>query len=353
VTLRALRVSVLAMPLLLIGASAQAAPDAQQAAPASASATPQSAPASDETLRAREAFERGTRLVQDAKWSLARAAFDEAQALRPHAVTTYNIGACERAMGQYAAARRTFEDAMRRHETAHELTPDLVEQTRAFLLELEGLLARVTFTIAAEGHRNPVRMAIDGRPLEPRGTRVWVAGIRSAGAADAVDLSGTLELDPGHHVIAVSSVDYADDVVALDLRPGQKSAYSFTLAPVPAVLRITSSLPARVLIDGKSEGTTPRDVERPTGVYRIRLERDGYEPYVAKVSAVAGKPVELRGTLVAERVPLTKRWWFWTALAGAAAGIGVTTYLLTRPEPTRPPISGGGLGWTVPVSGLP
>jgi hypothetical protein len=336
-------VRLIALAWGLVATTASAAPPLSPSAPVD----------SAETLGARQAFERGTALVKEAKWSLARAAFEEAQSLRPHAIAGYNVGACERAMGMYAAARRTLEAAMRRHESTHELTPELVEQTRAFLLELEGLLARVQFDIEAPGHRHPIRMAIDGRPLEARGESVWVAGIRPAGSGEVVGTQGTIELDAGHHVITVSSPDYAETVISLDLRPGQKSTQRFALIAMPAVLRITSNLPARVLIDGKVEGTTPQNVERPTGVYRIRLERENYEPYVAQVNAVAGKPVELRGTLVAEKVPLTKRWWFWTMVAGAAAGIGVTTYLLTRPEPTRPPVSGGGLGWTVPVGGSP
>lgn len=44
-------------------------------------------------------------------------------------------------------------------------------------------------------------------------------------------------------------------------------------------------------------------------------------------------------------VGLTQRWWFWTGVV--VAGAAITTYALTRPDPERPAVNGGGLGGAV------
>src|SRR5438477_204503 len=61
---------------------------------------------------ARQRFVEGADLVKRAQWAEALAAFERSDRLRPHAVTRYNIGACERALGRYARARASFERAL-------------------------------------------------------------------------------------------------------------------------------------------------------------------------------------------------------------------------------------------------
>jgi hypothetical protein len=46
---------------------------------------------------------------------------------------------------------------------------------------------------------------------------------------------------------------------------------------------------------------------------------------------------------------LTGKWWFWTAVGAVVVGSAVGTYYATRPDPERPPVDGGGLGWSVRV----
>ncbi|NOU27841.1 MAG: PEGA domain-containing protein [Polyangiaceae bacterium] len=295
-------------------------------------------------------FELGTDLVQKTKWAEALAAFERAQALRPHAVTLYNIGACQRAMGMYTVARETFERALARSaaEGKGELAASLADQTRTFVTEIEGLLARVKLDVrGAEGE--PTSVTVDGRPLLARGPGEYVAGVRAPGLADAVPGRFTVAMNPGHHVLVVHREGAADGVIALDLRAGESSERIVDPARLPASIRVTSNLEAVVTINGKDAGPTPLDIQRPAGVYRIVLEREKFEPYSMSIDAKPGKPVKLHATLVPERVPITKRWWFWTGIGVVVAGAAVTTYALTRPDPVRPPLSGGGLGWTVPV----
>src|SRR6187402_143183 len=62
-----------------------------------------------QVVKARELFVRGTTLVQSAQWAEALDAFEQSAALRPHPITTYNIGACERALGRYTVARERLQ----------------------------------------------------------------------------------------------------------------------------------------------------------------------------------------------------------------------------------------------------
>src|ERR1044071_2854227 len=64
-------------------------------------------------VRAREEFLRGLGHIRDLQYSDALAAFERSANLRPHAVTTYNIGACLRAMGQYTMAHRKLNEALK------------------------------------------------------------------------------------------------------------------------------------------------------------------------------------------------------------------------------------------------
>src|SRR5579859_6898324 len=59
-------------------------------------------------VEARQKFVEGAALVKNAQWADAETAFEESARLHPHAVTTFNIGACERAMGRYTKARALF-----------------------------------------------------------------------------------------------------------------------------------------------------------------------------------------------------------------------------------------------------
>jgi hypothetical protein len=156
-------------------------------------------------------------------------------------------------------------------------------------------------------------------------------------------------MNPGHHVLVVHREGSGDGVLTLDLGAGEAVDRTVDLARLPARIHVTANLQALVTINGKDAGPTPIDIERPAGAYRVVLERDKYEPYAVRIDAQSGKPVTLHATLVPERVPITKRWWFWTGIGVVVAGAAVTTYALTRPDPERPPLSGGGLGWTVPV----
>ena len=328
-----------------------AAPCGAEPAPAASGAPAQAAeptPAVDPKLaQARELYLQGVELVKAAQWSGALAAFERSAVLRPHATTEFNIGACERAMGRYTSARESFHRALARARTApDELAPSLSGEAEGFVAEIDRLIARVRVRL------NPsnAAVAVDGRPLRRAGAAGrWIAGLEQPGPGQRVGAAGfELELNPGAHVITLSRKGYADAVINRSFAPGARAELTLELERLPATLHVSSNVSgALVMVDTRDVGPVPVSVLRPGGNYRVLVSKDGYEPYEAQVMVQAGEQTSLRAQLYAEKTPLTKRWWFWTAAAGVLVGGALATYALTRPDPEPPPYDGGSTGWVV------
>src|SRR5262245_51087209 len=95
--------------------------------------------ADDGKEEARAAFVLGTALVQETKWSEALAAFEKSFALVPHAVTLFNVGACERALGKYIQARRTLL-RVRELDSGKVLAKEVRADVDAFLAEIAAVV---------------------------------------------------------------------------------------------------------------------------------------------------------------------------------------------------------------------
>ena len=123
------------------------------------------AQADDDPKAARDEFVRGAQLVKDADWAGALAAFESSGKLKTHPVTTYNIGACLRAMGQYTRARKAFATSLEENGKAPgaDLSPGMADEIRRYVVELDRLLATLDLVITPD----EAQIAIDGRPLEP------------------------------------------------------------------------------------------------------------------------------------------------------------------------------------------
>jgi hypothetical protein len=321
-----------------------AAPSASTPAPAPTAETP-------ETAQARDEFVRGTDFVHKEQWAEALSAFERSAKLRPHAVTTYNIGTCQRALGRYTLARKTLRRALDDNTAAggSQLPNDVVEDIKARIAQLDGLLAAADVKLDPAG----AAIAVDGRPLDPDPSdpSVLVAGVRDPGAgAPPPVASFKLMLDPGAHLITLSRKGYADAFVNQTFRPGSTTPLPLVLDRLPATLHIGADQEgAAVVVNGTDVGVAPVDVSRPAGSYRVVVSKPGFVNYEAQVVAQAGEQVELRAKLPVEKKSLTQHWWFWTAAGVLVVGAaGSIAYFATRPPPPeRPPLNCGGLGWCV------
>ncbi len=331
---------------LALGAVAQAAPgkDAKPKAPTEDARAAK--PEDEELKRARTLYGEGLELVKKAQWSDALSAFERSYSLRPHAMTTYNIGACERALGRYTRARVALSKALAEEQARPEqLPPSQAEEARGYIAEIDRILAQLSVTLEP----SEAGIAVDGRPLEPGAGGELVAGIATPGAGKPPP-SGKFELvlDPGAHLITLTRKGYADVVLNRTFTAGQRGELRLELEKLPATLHVSASVErAIVTVNDVDVGMAPVDVQRRAGTYRVVVKRQGYHPYQAQVVANAGEETDLRAALVVETTPITKKWWFWTAATVIVAGAAATTYYTTRtePDPRRPPLDGGSLGW--------
>jgi hypothetical protein len=193
-------------------------------------------------VQGREAFRRGTQLAKDGQWANALAEFERSAQLKPHAQTTYNVGFCERALGRYTRARRSFVQAL--SAPAGEMPPELAAEARGYLAEIDSLLARVLVTQAPGG----TAIAVDGRPLQvTQGAGLpaeIVAGTREPGPAEPVPAASfTLVTDPGAHVILVRVPGAPEQVITRDLAPGE--TIRLALGSPPPAERPTRPPPSR------------------------------------------------------------------------------------------------------------
>jgi hypothetical protein len=339
-----------AVVLLCPRAGAQTEPP--PAEEASAAALPAPDPELD---RARELYKRGIEHVKRTEWSEALSAFESSAKLRPHATTTFNIGACERALGNYTRARGIFEEALaqgaRQPET---LAPSLRTEAEALVREIDKFLVRVSVTLDPPN----AAIAVDGRPLESAksggGPPVLIAGAAPPGPGrPPMVQSFVLVLNPGNHVITLRRAGHADAVVRKSYTAGARQRLDLRLERLPATLAVSANIDgALVRVSDVDVGPVPVEVLRPAGNYQVRVAKEGFEPYETSVTVRAGEQSALSAKLVPESQALTSKWWFWAGAAAVVATGVIVTYALTRPEPEPPPYDGGSTGWVVQPSGV-
>lgn len=311
----------------------------------------------DDTIdESRQHYVKGAELVKKSQWAEAMAEFEQADKLHPHAVTTYNIGICQRNIGQYTRARATFSRALAQQQASHdtELPESLANDTKAYVGEIDALLATITITLDPP----TAGVTFDGRPLEPEPSKanppVLVAGLHAAGAGSAPPAATfAVRADPGAHVITFTRKGYSDAIVARSFGPGSQTSLPVKLDNLPATMHIASTPAGAVVTVADADvGLTPVDVIRPAGSYHVVVKKSGFIAYDTQVTARAGEALNLGPTLPIEKKSIAQRWWFWTAIGVVVAGAVVATAagVYYAQTPQRPGLNGGGLGWTVPVN---
>ncbi len=302
----------------------------------------------DDGDAARTAFREGAALVEQSEWASALTAFERSLQIRPHALTLYNIGVCQRFLGRSTLARGTLRRALERADATGEMPTLFLDQTRAYLAEVETKLARLTIRVS------PVttRIAIDGRPLAPEGhPGVLVAGIAGVGAATSVGQEHfEVLVDPRPLVITFSLEGHDTIEMKREPKPSSTEEVTVSMTEQPAQLRIASSVAGAVVrVDGVDVGIAPVSVSRPPGVRVVTVTNVGYVPYESKLTLKPGQVFPLDAQLSPEKPGLTRKWWFWSGSAVLLAGVGIATYFIVRPAPQRPATDPGGLGWVADV----
>jgi hypothetical protein len=193
---------LLAWPLPCLAQAPAAVPPTANEPP-----TQQSLP-NEPIAEARESFTLGATLARKGRWVDALVAFERSYRLHPHATTLFNIGFCERALGRFTRARKSFRAALAASTAGQQgLKEDLALEAQQYLEEVERRIVRATVVI----RQRSLRLTINGRPLEAEtlqadGRTFFVAGTRDTGPAETPPATTfELLLDPGEQTIVISS----------------------------------------------------------------------------------------------------------------------------------------------------
>ena len=321
------------------------------AAPLPANAHAQPTPptsAASELAEARKQFFVGNDLAKASQWAQALAAFERSALLRPHALTTFNMAVCERALGRLTRARLLFSQTITVAEREPaEFPASRLEEARGYVSTMEAELVRLEVRLAPAD----AAVLVDGRALvvENRSgeTPLATAGLGAPGVLERAP-AGTFVLvaDPGTHFLRIVAKGYADVTLTKVYAPGTRTVLDLQLERLPATVRVTSNVTDPIVtVNGADVGFAPVAISRPAGSYRVVVRKPGFDTFDARLDVLPGQDVDLPAKMAEEKVPLTKRWWFWTAIGSALAGGAVLTYALTRENPAPPPYEGGTTGW--------
>lgn len=112
------------------------------------------------------------------------------------------------------------------------------------------------------------------------------------------DASGTLVIDdlpPGSYTLVVRKTGYRDERRKISVAVKKANSVVVTLAPTTGVLAVAPDV-ENTVIDIEGVGEFYNRVERVTlnpGTYRVRVEKDGYEPETREVSIRIGETSRL------------------------------------------------------------
>lgn len=300
------------------------------------------------TDQASKLFGDGVASVQKFQWAEALSSFEQSYAIIPNAITSLNIGVCERALGRYVRARRSLDRALAENESGggHVLSATSIQDAKSYLGEIAGLLVHARVKVIPR----EATIAVDGRPVVSLGDKQpFAAGLEPSGAGKAVPAEAfDLVLDPGNHVFVLSRKGFTDAVVNKSFAAGATTELTFELEKLPATLKITSAVTGAIVRVSQTDvGPVPVDVLRPAGTYPVVVQKDGYDPYAITVTIRPGEETKINAVLPKTKMNVAKQWWFWTSVAGALGTAGVITYFAARPAPESPPYKGGSTGWVV------
>lgn len=315
--------------------------------PANAKAAPPASADSD-ILEARKQFVAGNELAKTSQWAQALAAFEKSAQLRSHPLTTFNMAVCERALGRLTRSRLLFSQSITAAEREpSEFPASRLEEARGYVTTMDAELVRLEVHLAPPD----AAMLVDGRALVVEtaagATPVATAGLGTPGLLEAAPGKAfALVVDPGTHFFRIVAKGHADVTLTKAYGPGTRSVLDLELARLPATFRVTSNvLDPIVTVNGADVGFAPVAISRPAGTYHVVVRKPGFDTFDVRLPLLAGQDVDLPAKMAEEKTPLTKRWWFWTAIGSALAGGAVLTYALTRESPAPPPYTGGTTGW--------
>lgn len=231
----------------------------------------------------------------------------------------YNIGRAHQARGDYPAA---LDALLEFDKKAPADTKAKVPSLAQLIADVRGRVGELTIHCSAEVAKGTVFVGelskVEGCSLEPKKVRVSLA---AKSASVEVRLESELFNAPSVKVNVAGGAPPVD--VALAVTPKSSSGL-LRVKAVPAT--------ALVSVDGAPKGNPPVEIVVPAGSHVVDVTAEAYEAAHVPFVVEAQRTKELNLTLE-KTPPITKRWWFWAGVGGAAIGIAtVAVILIVQPE---------------------
>jgi tetratricopeptide (TPR) repeat protein len=279
------------------------------APPAHAQSQPAKLTAADQK-RLLQLVKLGEQAYEAGKLDEARASFEAALAIAPVGGVYYRLALCHERLEHHAEAAAAYRRYL-------ELVPDAANRGR-----VEADIARHDAAVAQQ------QIATLSIATTPEGATAAIQG-----GADLGTTPLQAQLSPGAYTITFTHPTQRPHTEQVTLGAGETHNLSVSLIP-RSVLSITSR-PAGVEVredgpQGRLLGTTPLQIEREPGPWRLRLSAPGYQPQQVEGELALGESAGVERALLPEQAPNA---WAkpvgWGAVALGAAG-AITSVILWR-----------------------
>lgn len=122
-----------------------------------------------------------------------------------------------------------------------------------------------------------------------QGAEIFVNGKRVSSTP-----SHQLALNAGTHTVVLKKKGYLDFKKSVRIRSGMTETLNVELLPFSTVVQIKSNVPgATVSVDGNEVGRTPLEVEVKLGSRMVKVSKPGFQTWIQRITAMAGKEVSL------------------------------------------------------------
>jgi hypothetical protein len=216
----------------------------------------------------------------------------------------------QRAVGHHRDAVVSLRAFLRAVTTTAD--PSLISQAEQALHDSLAAVCRVEISV------DPVqaRLEVDGR------------------ARDV--LAGTVELDPGEHVLVATADGYARTERRVRLARGTNSVVSLQMVRTSELsfLRVETNVSeAIVRLDGREVGTGTVDEIVRAGTHTVDVLGPHHRPFTREIQSFVGQRQVIRANL-SDRRTVFESPWFWVATGAIiAGGVGAAIYFWPPPAP--------------------
>lgn len=262
---------------------------------------------------ARDEFMRGAQLYQTEDYEGALEAFRTSYGLAEVPVVLFNIAQCLRFLDRPAEAIAAFHRYL---ETEDQLDDARREAVEAAMQELEAKLAAVRIVVNVPG------------------AEVFV-GDRRLGASP---FAGPVYVGEGRQRFRAVREGYLPAERTMTLRPGQNTNIRLEMErePEEGTLVVAADVPgAIVYVDDRRIGEAPVERTFLAGEHDVVVEADGYRDYDETITLRDAERLEVNAEMQV-RDPVIDKWWFWTAIGGAALVAIIVTLAITVPANPQP-----------------